>query len=937
MKISVIIPVYNVEEYLREALESVQNQTLTDYEVLIVNDGSPDRSQEIIDEFCRKDKRFISFWKQNSGVSETRNYALDRAQGEYIFFLDGDDVLPVKALETLYRKIKETHADLSIGGISEFGVHGRKVFKTLQEITEKEDIDKYDPQLLYMFSACNKLFRRSLIEQHHLRFENLKNAEDGLFCFRYIFQCSRIVKCDAVVYKYRRRPFWKEKSATSTATTEYLKDLLSSMERIIQAVAQERERALAEAQKKDNTELLYYEEVRNKLDRFQSELYLKAVNVHFLDGFYRQIWKSDDGMYALLKESVEAYKRHMFPEAWDRLLKKQGFDLKLENGILTKEELIREPLVTVAISDRVPTDCLNTVLDSVYTQRMPSFVVFVHAKHKNAVDGFYREKINLTVMEEETGTAAFKEAVLRQAKSPYISFIDEPIYINLNTYRHFAKWLWKNPALDFATCRVKMIRESGQPQECEAHDICFFEPYLQGKKTTRYHEIDWMSGNKLFCVRSLKYHKIKFTDDPAADMRALYKKLRFNALETFYVLTPMTEKEILSRVQNRMTKLTWRRQYRRLMARTEQGRKEKAAKKQKKIWAWKRFLISLMPLQKKVLFVSVRGNRLLENSKAVYEAYDGKKYVWSHMSPHSSKQKLQLYWHLFTSKVIVTDDYFRYFQSFRLKPQQKIIQIWHACGAFKKFGLDNPAADIQKERKYHDQYDTVCVSSETVTDIYAKAFGVDPKKVKALGVPRTDKLLDAAYLKEERESFFKKYPKLAGKTIILYAPTFREDGTRRIIYDPRLDWAHISRELGEESVLIVKNHPVMKYDLLAGRTYPNICNMPKEDTSRLLIVCDVLVTDYSSVIFEAALLEKPIVFYCPDFESYERDFYLDFPNDIYGELTTAPEAFLDALRRALTEPDMSGLKKFREQYLGSCDGKSAERVAALIAQKLKEA
>ena len=97
MKISIIIPVYNVEDYIRATLNSILKQTLTDFEVIIVNDDSPDNSQVIIDEFCEKDSRFKSYKELSGGVSSARNYGLEHASGEYVLFVDGDDIIPPKS------------------------------------------------------------------------------------------------------------------------------------------------------------------------------------------------------------------------------------------------------------------------------------------------------------------------------------------------------------------------------------------------------------------------------------------------------------------------------------------------------------------------------------------------------------------------------------------------------------------------------------------------------------------------------------------------------------------------------------------------------------------------------------------------------------------------------------------------------------------------
>lgn len=354
----------------------------------------------------------------------------------------------------------------------------------------------------------------------------------------------------------------------------------------------------------------------------------------------------------------------------------------------------------------------------------------------------------------------------------------------------------------------------------------------------------------------------------------------------------------------------------------------------KKVW---KKLKRIRNKNNQVLFFTVRADgKLLDNMQAVYDSCKGKKVIFAKMYPHSKEEKAQAKKLIKESKVIVTDDYLSYLRRIDLKKEQKVIQIWHACGAFKKFGLDVAGCDVEKELKSHKQYDAVIVSSEEVRKVYAEAFGIPEGRVLALGTPRTDRLLSEKNKRETRKRFYEKYPEYQKKKIIVYAPTFRETGGERIELEPQLDWNKVSTFLGQDKVLLIRNHPVMKYDLLKGAEFQNIKNVPEENTNDLMLVADVVVTDYSSVMFEAALLNKSMVFYCPDLENYDRDFYLKFPEDVYGEFATNQEEFLKSLTKALECDKIKGLDTFKKRYLGSCDGHSAKRVARLIAKYRKD-
>lgn len=345
-------------------------------------------------------------------------------------------------------------------------------------------------------------------------------------------------------------------------------------------------------------------------------------------------------------------------------------------------------------------------------------------------------------------------------------------------------------------------------------------------------------------------------------------------------------------------------------------------------------LCRLLPIKNRVLFYTIRANgKLADNSKTVYDALDCKKLIFAHMLPHSIKIKPLAYYYLLTSKVIVTDDYVRYMRAIKLRDSQKLIQIWHACGAFKKFGLDAPSHLTKEEEKAtHSQYSAVTVTAEKCRKFYAGAFGIDEEKCLPLGLPRTDMIISDS--KKLRESVYNKHPEFNGKKLYLYCPTFREDEGKQIQYDPMIDWESLSSQLAEDEIFIIRRHPIMKYNLIQ-KDYGNIIDLSSESTLELTAASEAIITDYSSVIYDACLMDIPCVFYCPDYKKYERGFYLDFPRGLPGEMVTDPAKLLTAIRKAAAEPDKAKTEKFKADQLSACDGRSAERVAELVKNYLK--
>lgn len=350
---------------------------------------------------------------------------------------------------------------------------------------------------------------------------------------------------------------------------------------------------------------------------------------------------------------------------------------------------------------------------------------------------------------------------------------------------------------------------------------------------------------------------------------------------------------------------------------------------------WKK-QIRKMKLKNQIAFVTARSNEeLLPNMRAVYDRTNGKKVVFTRMMPYEKDRMDAAIQAVYSSKVVVTDDYFYLFRKFGKKPGQKIVQLWHAAGAFKKFGMDGTSLFPEVDHLYHKDYDLVSVSGENVRGIYSGAFGVEEERVKAYGIPRTDKLLNAEYVSQVRKRILTEHPNLAGKQIILYAPTFRDGkGQDKHDFRPEMDFESLSGSLKENQVFLICPHPVMQNRIVPD-SYENIIQVEDFTTNEMMCVADLLITDYSSVIFEFSLLDKPMVFYCYDYDEYNRNFYLDYKKDLPGKLLRSYselEAYI--CKGDFNEADRA--KEFRKRYMSACDGKSSERLARVLEKLLKE-
>ena len=209
VRLSIIIPVYNAEDYLSRCLDSILNQHFTSYEVILVDDGSNDSSPLICDRYSATDARFRTIHKCNGGVSSARNAGLDLAKGEYIMFVDSDDALLPDALEMMMENVG--NEDFVVGGYAVFveGVPGREVLPKKECSYSGEDMIRfYDANIRQncemLDAPWSKMFRRKTIG--NLRFnESLSYAEDKLFVFNYMAVCSSVHTCSFPVYAYHIR------------------------------------------------------------------------------------------------------------------------------------------------------------------------------------------------------------------------------------------------------------------------------------------------------------------------------------------------------------------------------------------------------------------------------------------------------------------------------------------------------------------------------------------------------------------------------------------------------------------------------------------------------------------------------------------------------------------------------------------------------------
>lgn len=298
------------------------------------------------------------------------------------------------------------------------------------------------------------------------------------------------------------------------------------------------------------------------------------------------------------------------------------------------------------------------------------------------------------------------------------------------------------------------------------------------------------------------------------------------------------------------------------------------------------------------------------------------------------------------AKVIVLEDFYPQLHAVTLREDTELVQLWHACGAFKMFGLSElgKVEHLSQDTKNHRNYTAAITSGVQMIPFYSEAFGISTEKVQPIGVPRTDIFFNQAYGQEITQKLYQKYPMLEGKRVVLFAPTFRGSGNKTAYYPlERFVVGSFLDAMPEDTVLIIKNHPFVKahfsYD---EKKYGDrvIDLTGKENINDILFVTSLLITDYSSCIFEASLLRIPMLFYVFDLEEYvqERDFYFDFSTFAPGEkVRTFEDVKKEAVRMLFQKQgeEKEAEIHFREYFLDSLDGRSTERVLSMIQSLLQ--
>ncbi|WP_071460848.1 CDP-glycerol glycerophosphotransferase family protein [Bacillus massilinigeriensis] len=367
------------------------------------------------------------------------------------------------------------------------------------------------------------------------------------------------------------------------------------------------------------------------------------------------------------------------------------------------------------------------------------------------------------------------------------------------------------------------------------------------------------------------------------------------------------------------------------------------------------YVFRLFPLQKdKIVFVV----SFTENSSYIYKEMKRQEIscrtvflATNKMHPYFSKHKdattykfepsnfkdfILSSYHLATAKIIFVDNYFGFLATCSFKKEVECIQLWHANGALKKFGLEDASVPSRTKiaqkrfKKVYSKFDKVIVGSEEMAEIFKKAFGINESKILRTGIPRTDLFYDTKRHQHVKNKYLLNNPEFRNKKVILYAPTFRDTSIHSFQMPLNLDM--MKDVLGQEYILILKLHPAIKQGVKIKETLKDFVYdfSDCKNINELFFISDLLITDYSSIPFEYCILNKPMIFFPYDLKDYSktRGFWEDYESFVPGPVVYTTSQLVNVICKITL--NSSRCEEFNKKWNRYSTGNSSNNIVKYI-------
>lgn len=293
-------------------------------------------------------------------------------------------------------------------------------------------------------------------------------------------------------------------------------------------------------------------------------------------------------------------------------------------------------------------------------------------------------------------------------------------------------------------------------------------------------------------------------------------------------------------------------------------------------------------------------------------------------------QFMKSIYHLATSSHVIADNYYGFLTVSNFRPEVKCVQLWHAAGAIKKFGLEDltnknrSTKALQRFETVYNRFSHVIVGSEEMVDVFKRSFGLPEDRFIRTGIPRTDFFFNDESMQKAEKRLSNYFPIINDKKMLLYAPTYR-DGTLTST-KLEIDLDKMYDQLKYEYVLFLRLHPAVEGQF--ENKYPgfvfNVSNYP--NINDLLVGADILISDYSSIPFEFSLLERPMIFYAYDFYKYakQRGVWPDYKEKVPGPVVTETNELIEVIRK--NKFPVEKILAFQKEWNQYSNGNSTENL-----------
>ncbi|CEG29090.1 bifunctional glycosyltransferase/CDP-glycerol:glycerophosphate glycerophosphotransferase [Bacillus sp. B-jedd] len=869
--LSVVVIAYNNELYIEEALESLEEQTLSNMEVVVVNDASTDRTGEIIDRFIEGKQQFkaIHLSKNSGGCSTPRNTGIANSTGKYLMFLDGDDWYTVNACEKMVAAAERTNSDFVAGQVIRTNNYEIWYHKQIYS-QERTHINVREFNVLLFDSlSVNKIYKRSFLDQHGLRFPEGIHYEDIVFTGKAYFLAKSVSIIPEPVYYWRVVEDAAVKSITNRRFDfDNFKNRITA-HRMFDKFLKENGFGLYQGVKNNkflrhdlklytNDYLLYDEEYKEKFHQLIHE-YMHEVMDEYS---FIQLQEKDRILYFLLyindREAFEDYKKYINglqvendriytfggryyfkPSFPDRLQEKF---LEIENPELQFE--IRDlQLSKVAFSFEA-----EVKMPALIGEEPPSsWLLRNRHTHHEIASIPVGNRVSLDLRDVEPGNYY--------------------LFLQVHHEGNLIERVVKKPAIpEFVTIKTE---------------------------DTRFSRVLFVNHKNSFAIKVLplkKFDQIKW----------IFQKRK--------AVIPISK---LGKIKGRITN-SIKQRFRKLSL--------------KENW---------------VVFESHMGKQYSDSPKYLYEELlrTGRKYtyIWSLEEPDAvdipgpaikvQRNSLKHFYYLARAKYWIDNQGIAHL--LKKKKGQVYVQTWHGT-PLKRMGYDQKAlpspTELSRLSRQTNAWNYFVSPNPYSTAIFRRAFRYGGEILET-GYPRNDILISKP--EQTIEKVKRQLGIDQGKRILLFAPTFR-DWDSNSFQKTLKNIQELSNTVGENTVILLRLHYLLSSMVSQHELPDNILNASTyQDIQELFLISDMLITDYSSVMFDYALLKRPIILYCYDLDEYvsRRGTYFNLAEKAPGPLCTS----IDEVIAFINEPEKltayhEALERFASEFGSLEDGHASSKV-----------